>query len=508
MPSTAFKAVIVGAGPAGLTAAYELSKQGVPVVVLESDPEYVGGISRTVNYNGFRFDIGGHRFFSKSSEVEDLWTEIAGPDMIDRPRSSRIYYRGQFYTYPLKPFEALSKLGLIESVRCMLSFAKARLRPTPNPKTFEDWVVNQFGKRLFRIFFKTYTEKVWGMSCREISADWAAQRIKGLSLASAIKHALLPKRQSKERKRVVKTLIDSFRYPRLGPGMMWEICAAKVRQRGGEVLLGRRVTGCRFDSAQNVWIVTARNPDGQVEEYRGEHLVSSMPIRELVAQIQPQLSNDTLQAARSLRYRDFLTVGLIVHDQDRFTDNWIYIHDPSVRVGRVQNYKSWSPEMVPDPAYCSYGLEYFCFEGDRMWSASDKELIELAKKEIQYLNLANAQDVVGGRVIRQSKAYPVYDDTYQAHVETIRAALEKHFPTLHLVGRNGMHKYNNQDHAMMTAMLTAKNILAGERQYNVWAVNQDAEYHEAGTAGEPPEAAETHVPIRSGSTRVAGMDPS
>jgi protoporphyrinogen oxidase len=499
MPSKTFKAVIVGAGPAGLTAAYELSKQAVPVVVLESDPEYVGGISRTVNYKGFRFDIGGHRFFSKSSEVEDLWTEIAGPDMLDRPRSSRIYYRGQFYTYPLKPFEALSKLGLIESVRCMLSFAKARLRPTLNPKTFEDWVVNQFGQRLFRIFFKTYTEKVWGMSCREISADWAAQRIKGLSLGSAIKHALLPKRQPKDRKQVVKTLIDTFRYPRLGPGMMWEICAAKVRQHGGEVLLGRRVTGCRFDSAQSVWIVTARNPNGQIEEYRGEHLVSSMPIREMVAQIQPQLSNDTLQAARSLRYRDFLTVGLIVHDQGRFTDNWIYIHDPSVQVGRVQNYKSWSPEMVPDPAYCSYGLEYFCFEDDRMWSAPDRELIELAKKEIQYLNLANAKDVVDGCVIRQRKAYPVYDDTYQAHVETIRTALDKHFPTLHLVGRNGMHKYNNQDHAMMTAMLTAKNILEGTRKYDVWAVNQDAEYHEAGAAGEQAVPKETRVPLRKSS---------
>ena len=488
MPLTTFKAVIVGAGPAGLTAAYELSKQGAPVVVLESDPEYVGGISRTVNYKGFRFDIGGHRFFSKSREVEDLWTEIAGPHMLDRPRSSRIYYRGQFYTYPLKPFEALSKLGLIESVRCMLSFVKARLRPTPNPKTFEDWVINQFGERLFRIFFKTYTEKVWGMKCQKISADWAAQRIKGLSLGSAIKHALLPQRKSKHknksRKQVVKTLINTFRYPRLGPGMMWEACTEKIRSLGGEVLLGRRVTGCRFDSARNVWIVTARDQSGRFEEYCGEHMISSMPIRELVAQIEPKLSEDANRAAQSLRYRDFLTVGLIVRDQGRFNDNWIYIHDPSVQVGRVQNYKSWSPEMVPDPAYCSYGLEYFCFENDRMWSAPDAELIELAKKEIQQINLANGADVVAGCVIRQRKAYPVYDETYQQHVDTIRAVIGKNFPTLHLVGRNGMHKYNNQDHAMMTAMLTAKNILAGERKFDVWAVNQDAEYHEAGTAGD------------------------
>ncbi len=433
MEPAIFKAVIVGAGPAGLTAAYELSKQHAPVVVLESDPQYVGGISRTVNYKGFRFDIGGHRFFSKSREVEDLWTEIAGQDMLDRPRSSRIYYRGQFYTYPLKPFEALSKLGLIESTLCVLSFLAARFHPVRNPKTFEDWVTNQFGKRLFRIFFKTYTEKVWGMNCNEISADWAAQRIKGLSLGSAIKHALSPQRKRNsgadssfnDRRQVVKTLIDTFRYPRRGPGMMWEACADKIRKLGGDVLLGRRVVGCRFDSASSLWVVTARNAGGEWEEYRGEHLVSSMPIRELVAQIEPQLPEAALQAARSLRYRDFLTVGLIVHDRDRFSDNWIYIHDPSVQVGRVQNYKSWSPEMVPDAGYCSYGLEYFCFEGDGLWTTSDRELIELAKREIQQVKLAASADVVDGCVIRQPKAYPVYDEAYQQRVDTVRSALEE-----------------------------------------------------------------------------------
>jgi protoporphyrinogen oxidase len=496
MERPTFKAVIVGAGPAGLTAAYELSKNHVPVVVLESDPEYVGGISRTVNYKNFRFDIGGHRFFSKSREVEDLWTEIAGQDMLERPRSSRIYYRGRFFTYPLKPFEALSKLGFIESVLCAFSFIAARFHPTSNPKTFEDWVTNQFGKRLFRIFFKTYTEKVWGMSCKEISADWAAQRIKGLSLASAIKHALFSKRKPKDRKRVVKTLIDTFRYPRLGPGMMWEACTEKVRKLGGEVMLGRKVAGCRFDATTNLWIVTARNANGELEEYRAEHLVSSMPIRELVAQIEPRLPEAALQAARALRYRDFLTVGLIVHDRGRFSDNWIYIHDPSVQVGRVQNYKSWSPEMVPDARYCSYGLEYFCFEGDGLWTTSDRELIELAKREVQRVNLAASADVIDGCVIRQPRAYPVYDDAYQQHVNAIRKALDENFPSLHLVGRNGMHKYNNQDHAMMTAMLTAKNILAGERKYDVWAVNQDAEYHEAGAAGELAPEAETPVPVR------------
>jgi protoporphyrinogen oxidase len=501
MERTIFKAAIIGAGPAGLTAAYELSKRRAPVVVLESDPVYVGGISRTVNYKDFRFDIGGHRFFSKSREVEDFWTEIAGEDMLDRPRSSRIYYRGQFYTYPLKPFEALSKLGLIESTLCMLSFAAARLNPTRDPKTFEEWVTNQFGKRLFRIFFKTYTEKVWGMSCSEISADWAAQRIKGLSLGSAIKHALFSgKSKPKDRKQIVKTLIDTFRYPRLGPGMMWEACAKKIGKLGGTLMMGRKVTGCRFDSASNLWIVITHNANGDSEEYCAEHLISSMPIRELVAQIEPQLPELALLAARSLRYRDFLTVGLIVHDRGRFTDNWIYIHDPSVQVGRVQNYKSWSPEMVPEAGYCSYGLEYFCFEGDGLWTTSDRELIELAKQEIQKVNLAASADVVDGCVIRQPKAYPVYDDAYQQHVNTIRKFLDENCPTLHLVGRNGMHKYNNQDHAMMTAMLTAKNILAGKRKYDVWAVNQDAEYHEAGAAGEQAAEVETRVPVRSSRT--------
>ena len=499
MPKT-FKAVIVGAGPAGLTAAYELSKQKAPVVVLESDPEYVGGISRTVNYKGFRFDIGGHRFFSKAREVENLWSEVGGRDMLDRPRSSRIFYRGQFYTYPLKPFEALSKLGMIESILCVLSFLKARLRPRPSPKTFEDWVVNQFGERLFRIFFKTYTEKVWGMNCREISADWAAQRIKGLSLGSAIKHAFLSWRKPKDRRQIVKTLIDTFRYPRLGPGMMWEAFASKIREFGGEVLLGKRVTDCRFDSSRDLWVITTKDKDGNHEEFLGEHLVSSMPIRELASQLKPQLPADVLRAAGSLRYRDFLTVGLIVRDQGRFSDNWIYIHDPSVQVGRVQNYKSWSPEMVPDPAFCSYGLEYFCFDNDNLWNAPDSELIALAKKEIGKIQLADPADVVDGCVIRQRKAYPVYDDMYQRHVDTIRTALECNFPTLHLVGRNGMHKYNNQDHAMMTAMLTAKNILASERRYDVWAVNQDAEYHEAGTAGEQNAGASNEAPAAALST--------
>jgi protoporphyrinogen oxidase len=377
-----------------------------------------------------------------------------------------------------------------------LSFLKARLRPVRHPKSFEDWVVNEFGARLFRIFFKTYTEKVWGMSCKEISADWAGQRIKGLTLGGAIKNALLPQRKPKDREQVVKTLIGTFRYPRLGPGMMWEACAKKVRALGGEVLTGRSVVACRFEAASFTWTASALAADGATEEFHGEHLISSMPMRQLVGQIKPRLPEAAVRSANSLRYRDFLTVGLILRERNRFPDNWIYIHDPKVKMGRIQNYKSWSPEMVPDSNYCCYGLEYFCFEGDGLWTMRDVDLIALGAKELEQVGLGEAADVVDGCVIRQPKAYPVYDDDYEQHVGIVRRALDVHCRNLHLVGRNGMHKYNNQDHAMMTALLAARNILAGENKYDVWSVNEDGEYHESGRAGERPtsnlERATTH----------------
>lgn len=480
------RVAIIGAGPAGLTAAYNLLKKSneTEVTVLEADPKYVGGISRTVEYKGFRFDIGGHRFFSKSKEVEDFWTEILPDDMLDRPRSSRIFYRGKFFSYPLKAAEALFKLGVFESILCMLSYAKAQVMPVNDPKNFEDWVSNKFGKRLFSIFFKTYTEKVWGMNCKDISADWAAQRIKGLSLASAIKNAILPKRKPKNRGEVIKTLIDTFRYPRLGPGMMWEVCAQKIEQMGGNVLMGRKVTGCHWNNNEKFWTVKFRAADGSESEIKAEHVVSSAPLRELGKAVTPKLPETAIEAAGSLKYRDFLTVALIIKDREQFTDNWIYIHDPNVKVGRVQNFKSWSPELVPNPDYSCYGLEYFCFENDQLWSSSDEELINLAKTEIEKIGLAKAGDVVDGCVVRQPKAYPVYDDEYASHVTTLRTEIERHFPTLHMVGRNGMHKYNNQDHAMMTAMLCAENILADQKIHDVWQVNEDAEYHEEGNAGE------------------------
>ncbi|HVW73783.1 MAG TPA: NAD(P)/FAD-dependent oxidoreductase [Rhizomicrobium sp.] len=489
--------VCIGAGPAGLTAAYQLTKSGIPTTVLEADPVYVGGISKTVSYKGFLFDIGGHRFFSKSQEVEALWSEILGDDFLDRPRKSRIYYRRQLFAYPLKPFDALSKLGVLEAALCVLSYLKARIFPIKHPKNFEEWVTNKFGKRLFNIFFKTYTEKVWGMSCKEISADWAAQRIKGLSLATAILHMMLPKKKVKDRGEVIKTLIDSFRYPRRGPGMMWERAVAHIRNQGGSVLMGREVTKVEYGPEQKKWTLLTRSPDGVVEEFSADHVICSMPIRELADKLVPQMSGQARNAAEHLNYRDFLVVTLIVKDRNLFDDNWIYIHEPGLKVGRIQNFKSWSPEMIPDPELNCYGMEYFCFEGDSLWDSADADLIALGKSELVRLNLARPEDILDGYVVRQKKAYPVYDEGYADRVDIIRREVDDHYPALSLVGRNGMHKYNNQDHAMMTAAITARNIVAGRQVQDPWCVNQDAEYHEAGEAGSQAEISERLTPVRS-----------
>ncbi len=475
--------LVIGAGPAGLTAGYTLAKNGRDVLILEHDPVYVGGISRTANYKGFLFDIGGHRFFSKSKEIVDLWNEILPDDFLERPRLSRIYYRGKFYAYPLKAFEALKNLGLFESARCMASFGFAKVFPVKNPRSFHEWVRNQFGERLFGIFFKTYTEKVWGMGCDEISADWAAQRIKGLSLAAAIIDGLrrslgLRKGANEEG---AKSLIESFRYPRRGPGMMWEEAARKIKAFGGELRMGRTVAGLRFDEASKLWTVTATRGDGEVETFQARHVLSSAPVRELMNAIEPRPLS--LFNARDLKYRDFLTVVLIGRPQKELADNWVYIHDPSVKVGRVQNFRSWSPEMIADGVSTCLGLEYFCFEGDGVWSSPDSELIELAKNEIAKIGLMDPGDVFDACVVRQAKAYPVYDDAYADNVRAVRLEIATRFPTLHLIGRNGMHKYNNQDHAMMTGMLSALNIMAGKAVYDVWRVNEDAEYSESGMSG-------------------------
>jgi len=482
---------IIGAGPAGLTAGYILTKRGLSVAIIEKDATYVGGISRTVEHEGYRFDIGGHRFFSKSQQVVDLWNEILPDDFIQRPRMSRIYYEGRFYSYPLRAFEALWNLGVVRSTLCMASFAKAKLFPRKQVRSFEDWTTNQFGQKLYSIFFKTYTEKVWGMPCDEMSADWAAQRIKGLSLWGAVTDGL--KRSLGLNKRPndgmqTKTLLETFRYPRLGPGMMWDAARDKIVASGkGQVLMGHALRQLASDG-QGGWRLSATGPNGDVV-IEAAHAISSAPMRELAARLHP-LPASTLEASR-LRYRDFLTVALKIRSEELFPDNWIYIHDSKVKVGRIQNFRSWSPEMVPDESVACVGLEYFCFEGDALWASSDEDLIALATQEMAILGLVAPDKVIGGVVVRQEKAYPVYDDEYAANVLAMRTELEAAHPTLHLVGRNGMHRYNNQDHAMMTAMLTVENIVAGARVYDTWCVNEDAEYHEAGSEG-----AESAIPAR------------
>ena len=474
--------VVMGAGPAGLTAAYELMKHDVPVTILDKDPDQVGGLARTVEHRGYRFDIGGHRFFSKNEEVEELWTEILGPEMLTRGRLSRIYYRGRFFAYPIQAFNALWNLGPVEAALCLASYARARMRPVKNPRSLEQWVRNQFGWRLYSIFFKTYTEKVWGISTKELSADWAAQRIKSLDLWVVIRSALLPRRKPSKRGEIVTTLIDRFRYPRFGPGQVWERVAEIARSKGHPVLLGRSVARIEHD-AEGVVAVVTQTADGREERHEGSEFVSSIPIRELVARLEPPAPEHVRRAADSLGYRDFISIALMIDRPNVFPDNWIYIHDPGVRVGRIQNFKNWSPDMVPDQSKTCLGLEYFCFEGDGLWTASDTDLVDLAKKELAQLGICSPDDVFDGVVVRQQKAYPVYDDSYQAHVGVVRDYLSASLPNLHLAGRNGMHKYNNQDHSMMTALIVARNIATGTA-LDPWKVNADAVYHEDIRVGE------------------------
>ncbi|MDD5262557.1 MAG: NAD(P)/FAD-dependent oxidoreductase [Methylacidiphilales bacterium] len=472
-------AIIVGAGPAGLTAAAELVENGFRVDVLEKDPEYVGGIARTVRYKGYRFDIGGHRFFSKSPEVTEWWRRRLPDDFIQVRRMSRIFYRGKFFDYPLRAGNALRNLGIFTSMACMLSYLWSRLRPVRPEKSFADWVTNRFGSRLFRIFFKTYTEKVWGMPCNQISADWAAQRIKGLSLLKAIWFALLPQRKG-EGSGVVKTLIDRFEYPRLGPGMMWEKTRDDIQARGGAIHMGTEVTRIRHDGSK-VLSVETRMADGATREWQAHAFIISMPLRETIAALDPKAEDEVCRAAERLKYRDFLTVALMVRRADLFPDNWIYVHDPGVRLGRIQNFNNWSPEMAPGNDTTCLGLEYFCFEGDGLWTMRDEDLIELGKRELATLGLVKPEEVFDGAVVRMPKAYPVYGPGYLEDVARIRRALGK-FSNLQPVGRNGLHKYNNQDHSMMTALLAARNLNGGA--FDVWKVNTDAEYHEEDEKGQ------------------------
>ncbi|MEO1297784.1 MAG: NAD(P)/FAD-dependent oxidoreductase [Cyanobacteria bacterium J06636_16] len=462
--------VIIGGGPAGLTTGYELMKHGTKSVVLEK-ADKVGGISRTETYKGYRFDIGGHRFFTKVGEVQDVWQDILGDDFIQVPRMSRIYYDGKFYDYPLALFKTLKNLGPVRSVLILMSYLKAKLRkkldPEFEPETFEEWVTDCFGERLYRIFFKTYTEKVWGIPCSQIRADWAAQRIKNLSLKRAVTNALFGSQNA-------KSLIKEFDYPRLGPGMMWERCQELLEASGSPVHLHTEVVRVEREG-KRVTKVIAKQGD-RTFELTGEHFINSMPITALVHRLDPLPPEEVLAAARGLKYRDFLIVSLIINRDHLFPDNWLYIHSPEFKVGRIQNFKNWSPAMVPEPGKTCLGMEYFCSEGDDLWEMPNLKLIELASQEIVKLNLGvKPGDVEDGCVIRQYKAYPVYDGEYRQHLQVLQDYLQT-FENLQTVGRNGMHRYNNQDHSMLTALLAAKNILGED--HDIWNVNVERSYHE------------------------------
>jgi len=460
--------VVCGAGPAGLTAAYLLAKQGHAVTVLESD-DVVGGISRTARYKQFRFDIGGHRFFTKYAPVQAMWEELLGDQFLDVPRLSRIHYSGKFFDYPLKAGNALRGLGVVNAARIMLSYLRSRISPTPAEENFEQWVSNRFGRRLYEIFFKTYTEKVWGIPCTEIRAEWAAQRIQGLSLARAVLSATPLTRRSNE----IKTLIHSFQYPRLGPGQMWERCRDEVMNFGGEVLMNHRVDAIEMHDGRAV-AVRAQTPDGE-RRFEADHVISTLPLRGLIRSVEPEPLAKVRTAAEGLRYRDFLVVALVVDREDLFPDNWIYVHTPGVRVGRIQNFNNWSADLVPVPGKTCLGMEYFCFEGDGMWTRSDDDLIALAARELEALKLAPGAPIEDGAVVRMPKAYPIYDSHYKAHLERIRDFIDP-IPNLHAIGRNGMHKYNNQDHSMLTAMFAVENMQGAS--HDIWSVNTDFEYHE------------------------------
>jgi len=460
--------VVVGAGPAGLTAALRLRQADVDVTVVEAT-DSVGGISRTVERDGWRFDLGGHRFFTKVPEVEAFWHEVLpDEDFLMRPRMSRILYRGKLFDYPLKPFNALFGLGVLEAVRCVLSYALVRVRPPKDQSNFEGWVAARFGWRLYRIFFKTYTEKVWGVPATDIQADWAAQRIKNLSLLNAVTSAFGFGRSSGQ----ITTLIEEFQYPRLGPGMMWDRARDLVLAGGGELRMQTKVTSVRHASGAAHTVVLT---DGTVLPTSA--VVSTMPLPSLVRAMDPPAPAHVLEAADGLTFRDFLTVALVVPATAGFPDNWIYIHEPGVRVGRVQNFGSWSPQLVKD-GYTCLGLEYFVSRGDDLWESTDEELVALGKAELATLGLAQTDQVQAGYVVRVPKAYPVYDEGYAERVEVLRTWLAETVPNVHPVGRNGMHRYNNQDHSMLTAMLTVDNIVTGA-QHDVWTVNVEEDYHEA-----------------------------
>jgi protoporphyrinogen oxidase len=461
---------VLGGGPAGLTAAYVLAQRKQRGAVFEADGT-VGGIAKTVEFNGYRFDLGGHRFFTKLRPVERLWEEIMGDEFLTRPRLSRIYYDGKFFSYPLQAKDVVARLGLAESFLCGLSYLwSLRLRGR-KAETFEEWVTVRFGRRLYDAFFRSYTEKVWGIPGSEIRSQWAAQRIKDFSLFRALLSALRLNR------RQVTTLIEEFRYPRLGPGQMWERVAERLDARGIPVNLKQRCTAVRHQDDRVTSVVVRTN--GHVDEYPVDAVVSSIALSDLVRSLDPAPPAAVLAAADRLRYRDFCLVALMTTQDEPFPDNWIYIHDPETRAGRVQNFGAWSADMVRPGTTC-LGVEYFCFEGDDIWEMPDVEAVAMATAEMARIGLVDPDKVVDGVKVRVPKAYPMYDASYEDAVAVLREYVSR-FENLVTCGRNGLHRYNNQDHSMWTAILATLNLVDGT-DYDVWSVNAEAEYHEEGDA--------------------------
>jgi protoporphyrinogen oxidase len=462
--------LIIGAGPAGLAAAHEIlaKEPGREVVVLEKEYQ-VGGISKTFSFNGFLFDAGGHRFFTKSEEVENFWRAALGEEFLKRNRLSRIYYRGKFYDYPLKLANVIKNLGIVESFLVLGSYVKQKFFPYKQEDNLEQWISNRFGKRIFHHFFETYTEKLWGIPASSVGADWGAQRIKGLSVSAILKNAFFPAKG----RRVIKTLIDSFDYPKYGVGQMYEKIAADVEKMGGKILTGHAVKRIISQNGK-ILAVEADSPAG-LKRFDVEAVISSMPITELVEKT-GDLDEETKKAVDNLKYRSFLTICVILDEEKSFPDNWIYIHS-KVKMGRIQNFKRWSQFMVPAENRTALGLEYFCDEGDEFWNSADRDLLKLGMEELEAIGLGEKEKFIDGFVARSPKAYPVYDTNYKTSLPIIKKYLER-FANLQTIGRNGLFRYNNMDHSILSGFYAARNLLNGNRALDVWQINADEEYHE------------------------------
>ncbi|MGL4620556.1 GtrA family protein [Chroococcidiopsis sp.] len=464
---------ILGAGPAGLAAAYTLTQKGQPVVVVERDTR-VGGLAKSIEYQGFILDFGPHRFFTKLAPVLKLWGEVLGKDRVTVNRLTRIYYGGKYFSYPLKAKETLLTLGPIESTKILVSYVKSQLFPNRHPRNFAQWVTSRFGRRLFEIFFQAYTEKLWGIPCTEISADWAAQRIKGLSLLKAARSALLGNDGK------VKTLIDRFEFPRLGSGQLYEKIGEYLRQHNQSVLLNTEVVQVHHDNFQVTQITLRNRQTGEESTVNCGGVISSVPISLLVQQIDPPAPSEAIAAAKSLKFRNTILVYLIVEGNNLFPDNWLYINEPSVQLGRVTNFANWSPEMLPNQHQTPLCCEYWCNYDEPMWQQPEAELLERAEQELRKIGLLHHEKVSGGFVVRLPRTYPIYAGNYQQALSDIQSYLQQ-FPNLQLVGRYGAFKYNNQDHSLLMGILAAENVLSPGK-HNLWSVNSDSEYQEEASA--------------------------